>query len=706
MEEISNFEIDERGVMLIPANESNLDQLSESNKIGVREIKMHNEVLSIAERFAYNARLLNYVCFSERLEYIPKEAFCGCVRLTCVDLPAKLSKIDDRAFMDSGLECLTLGDDVSLIGECAFANCNLSKLEFSSNCKIGFIGENAFAGNKRLKSVNLPNSVVEIGDGAFAGCVGLKELIVGPNVANMGNPFKSDLYIHKGKMPISLMVHLNSATIKIAGLEPIKAKDFESLQLDEKTNLRVIFTTNCVWVENLDRVRGISEFVKCSKIDFEKSKLNVVKDTRQKPSWLNEALLHDYLKQNQNINADKMTFDEDDVKNIVNAKSKFVELSFTCTKLIEVSSLKKYCVEHKNYLLDYFKTQTSNLDAVAVRTHQLNWEKLWNTLSNEQKEVHNTALGLLNFKQKIFMSTFGDSFDNTLADKVSLEQLNFLVKEGTRELEGKWIDANDDGELDSFTHELDEENTRLCKALTMLDYVDRLNIDKESFYQLADILVQNPNQWEEYLHSMDDSAVVGFIKALEHEYNWQCCYEHMPRKQRELYNHYKDDLLPAELHRLKSKFTRKEYDEFIRNGIHNFQSFIINTDELNRYKEMEKFVSKMDKAHIFAIKCKQSAEQQFKQQNKPPKDRDEYKKWEQNLRRAGEDAYYAKYNEIVEKVENDKIDYRAIIHVCKVEFKGKVITKNLKLVQKLRGKINKLKFKSLHLAKELRSQFL
>jgi len=705
--ELSNFDIDERGVMLIPANVTKPNKLSENNKIGVREIKMHNQVVALPSQFAQNSRLLNYVAFPNNLETIPQEAFSGCVKLACVDLPTSLRTIEERAFKDSGVEYLSFGDDLLSIKEGGFLNCNLIKVDFSPHCKLSIIGKNAFAGNKRLKSITLPNSVVEIDEGAFAGCMNLKSFVVGPNVVKMGNPFKSELYIRKGRMSLNLLVHLNSATIVIPGLEPIKAKDFESLEMNTKSNMRIVYTTHDVFVESIDRIRGVSEFKHYSKLEFEQNEIE--NSTKQKEiEWLNESLLHDYLKQALHIDADKMEFDSADIQKLLFTKSQFVELSFTCTKLIEVSALKRFCQEHTDFLLEYLKAQEMrpNQDAVSVRTHQLNWQKLYETLSKEQKQVHSTAVDLLGFKQKIFMATFGDSFDNISKDKVSSEQLNFLVREGERQLESRWLEEAEDNNLESFTEELNEENNRLCKALTMQEYISKLNIDKESFYQLADILVQNPSQWDEYLESNEDSAVVGYVKSLQHEYDWQLCFSHLPRKFRDIYNHYEKDLLPAELRRSKTKFTKKDLVNYIKDGLFKFQTLILKTQEADRGAVMEKFVSNMEKAHTFGVLCRVEAEKQFKLQNKRPKDKDEEKKWLQDLAKAGEDAYYAKYNEVMQKVEHDKVDYHSILHVCKVNFKNKPVEKNLLPVSKLRGKISILKFKSMHISPEVLVEFL
>ncbi len=94
MDEIANFSIDESGIMIIPDSYENVPRLSDTNKVGVRQIELSEGIKSISPQFALNAKLLNRVSFSSEIEFIPKEAFKGCSRLECIGLPANLKLID------------------------------------------------------------------------------------------------------------------------------------------------------------------------------------------------------------------------------------------------------------------------------------------------------------------------------------------------------------------------------------------------------------------------------------------------------------------------------------------------------------------------------------------------------------------------------------------------------------------------------------
>ena len=55
------------------------------------------------------------------------------------------------------------------------------------NYPVTAVGENAFKGNTALTSVTIPDGVVKIGAGAFEGCSNLMTIIIGADVANIGD---------------------------------------------------------------------------------------------------------------------------------------------------------------------------------------------------------------------------------------------------------------------------------------------------------------------------------------------------------------------------------------------------------------------------------------------------------------------------------------------------------------------------------------
>ena len=149
------------------------------------------------------AKNLKTVTIPNTIEEIGAQAFYKCVSLEEITLPASLKKIDRRAFYGcSSLKKIVIPDGC-LVGEEAFADCisvtelifegrwsaekkcfaNLVKLEslnlsgFSSNWMNV---EGAFQGCTGLTSIEIPNSVTQIGGEAFSGCTGLTSIEI-PN---------------------------------------------------------------------------------------------------------------------------------------------------------------------------------------------------------------------------------------------------------------------------------------------------------------------------------------------------------------------------------------------------------------------------------------------------------------------------------------------------------------------------------------------
>ncbi|MBQ9778908.1 MAG: leucine-rich repeat domain-containing protein [Clostridia bacterium] len=80
----------------------------------------------------------------------------------------KVTKIADNAFTYQGMDSIYIPDTVVSIGELAFAhNQQLSEVRFSK--KLATMGKSAFCDCLNLKNVTLPSSLVEVPYGAFMG---------------------------------------------------------------------------------------------------------------------------------------------------------------------------------------------------------------------------------------------------------------------------------------------------------------------------------------------------------------------------------------------------------------------------------------------------------------------------------------------------------------------------------------------------------
>ena len=113
--------------------------------------------------------------------------------LTSITIPNSVTEIGDGAFMDcSSLTSISIPNSVTTIGDGAFAACS-SLRNFSSKfasadgrCLITNGKLIAFAGDG-LSNYTIPNSVTEIGLGAFAGCESLTSVTIPNSVTEIGN---------------------------------------------------------------------------------------------------------------------------------------------------------------------------------------------------------------------------------------------------------------------------------------------------------------------------------------------------------------------------------------------------------------------------------------------------------------------------------------------------------------------------------------
>ena len=147
---------------------------------------------------------------------INNEAFKTCYNLRSITIPNSVTKIGNGAFMYSGLTSITLGSGVNEIGLNAFWGCkvntvNISDLNTWCNIKYSYQGniegsyrlylngeevteinlpeginylDGICSGCISLKTVNIPNSVTSIRNGAFSGCSSLTSVNIPNSVSN------------------------------------------------------------------------------------------------------------------------------------------------------------------------------------------------------------------------------------------------------------------------------------------------------------------------------------------------------------------------------------------------------------------------------------------------------------------------------------------------------------------------------------------
>ncbi len=171
---------------------------------GLTSIEIPSSVMSIGEYAFYGCSALTSVPFADgsQLETIGGFAFQGCSGLTSITIPASVTTIGDDAFgWCSKLETMTVEDGNAVYD--SRNGCN-AIIEKSSNtliigCKgstipdgVTIIGECAFANCEGLTSITIPASVTTIGEIAFEGCSELATVTVyAPSCILGENAFES-----------------------------------------------------------------------------------------------------------------------------------------------------------------------------------------------------------------------------------------------------------------------------------------------------------------------------------------------------------------------------------------------------------------------------------------------------------------------------------------------------------------------------------
>ena len=186
---------------------------------GLTSITIPNGVTSIGAGAFINCEMLTSIAIPNSVTSIGDYAFENCSGLTGITIPNSVTSIGDRAFDGcSGLTSITIPNSVTSIGDYAFwvcsgltsivievgnqkydsrENCN-AIIETKSNTLIAGcmntvipnsvtnIGNGAFSYCSGLTSVEIPKSVTSIGDYAFYNCSGLTSITIPNSVTSIG----------------------------------------------------------------------------------------------------------------------------------------------------------------------------------------------------------------------------------------------------------------------------------------------------------------------------------------------------------------------------------------------------------------------------------------------------------------------------------------------------------------------------------------
>lgn len=149
------------------------------------------EGLTSIGKHAFSGTKIRSITIPKYITNIGGDAFLGCLQLGSVvinsnDIMSNTSGIRKiSGYFGNNVKHYIIGESVKEIGEYAFIDSAIESVILSEG--LTRIGQRAFSGCAKLKSINLPNSTISIGKYAFWNCKGLTSIIIPDNVSDIGD---------------------------------------------------------------------------------------------------------------------------------------------------------------------------------------------------------------------------------------------------------------------------------------------------------------------------------------------------------------------------------------------------------------------------------------------------------------------------------------------------------------------------------------
>ena len=143
------------------------------------------ECVKVIEPYGfYNGVCVTEIILNEGLQTIGSYAFSGCEALEFIDIPETVNVLAERGIFSDcfRLKEVNLPANLMQIGEEAFENCAaLEKIDLPTS--LTAVESGAFCNCEALTEIILPDNLETLGTAAFMGCTSLEEIVIPKNTS-------------------------------------------------------------------------------------------------------------------------------------------------------------------------------------------------------------------------------------------------------------------------------------------------------------------------------------------------------------------------------------------------------------------------------------------------------------------------------------------------------------------------------------------
>lgn len=143
----------------------------------LKDITLPPKIIEIHDSAFYNCNHLKELHLSDGLEYIGNNAFGNCSRIKEITIPSSVKEISGNPFgsehntvICKSPKFVVYNGGLYTSDKKNLLSCLSNEVAFDVLDGVEIVSDGAFYENRHLQKINLPQSLIEIGDNAFWGC--------------------------------------------------------------------------------------------------------------------------------------------------------------------------------------------------------------------------------------------------------------------------------------------------------------------------------------------------------------------------------------------------------------------------------------------------------------------------------------------------------------------------------------------------------